>query len=79
MVRDATLTSQFDPEELAELLKLQEHESTPPDNPNLKLSLLNYILFMGYSQDMYEAARQNAHLCFPDIEILSHYRVKRQA
>ena len=79
MVRDATLASQFDPEELAELLEPQEHESTPPDDPNLKLSLLNYISFMGCSQDMYEAARQNARSCFPDIEILSHYQVERRA
>ena len=79
MVKDATLASQFDPEELAELLEPQEHESTPPDDPNLKLSLLNYISFMGCSQDMYEAARQNARWCFPDIEILSHYRVERRA
>ena len=56
MVKDATLASQFDPKELAELLEPQEHKSTPPDDPNLKLSLLNYISFMGASQHIYEAA-----------------------
>ena len=60
MVKDATVASQFDPEELADFLEPQEHESTPPDDPNLKLSLLNYISFMGSSQDVYEAAHQNA-------------------
>ena len=78
-VKDATLASQFSPEELTELLEPQEHESTPPDDPNLKLSLLNYISFMGGSQDLYEAARQNTRRCFPDVDILSHYRVERQA
>ena len=79
MVKDATLASQFDPEELAEFLEPREHESTPPDDPNLKLSLLNYISFMGSSQDTYEAARQNARQCFPNVDLLSHYRVERQA
>ena len=79
MVKGATVASQFDPEELAEFLEPQEHESTPPDDPNLKLSLLNYISFMGSSQDVYEAARQNAHQCFPNVDILSHYRVERRA
>ena len=79
MIKEATLASQFGPEELAELLEPQEHTSVPPDNPTLKLSLLNYILFMGCSQDMYEAARQNTHQCYPDIDILSHYQVKQLA
>ena len=79
MVKESTLASQFDPEELAELLEPQAHTSTPPDDPDLKLSLLNYISFIGCSQDAYEAARQNTRQCYPDIEILSHYRVERQA
>ena len=79
MVKEATLASQFSAEELSELLEPQEHTSTPPDDPSLKLSLLNYISFMGCSQDMYEAARQNTNQCYPDIELLSHYRVERQA
>jgi len=79
MVKEATLASQFDAEELAELLEPQEHISTPPDDPSLKLSLLNYISFMGCSQDIYEAACQNVRQCYPDIELLSHYRVERQA
>ena len=79
MVKDATLASQFDPEELAELLDPQEHTSTPPDDPNLKLSLLNFISFMGCSQGTYEAARQNTQQCFPDIELLSYYQVERRA
>ena len=79
MVQEATLESQFNPEELAELLDPQEHPSTPPDDPALRLSLLNYISFMGCSQDTYEAAHQNLSQCFPDIKLLSFYWIERQA
>ena len=79
MIKEATLASQFDTEELAELFEPQEHTSTPPDDANLKLSLLNYISFMGSPQGTYEMARQNANQCFPNVDILSHYRVERQA
>jgi hypothetical protein len=79
MVKEATLESQFDAEELAELLEPQAHVSTPPDDPVLRLSLLNYISFMGYPQGTYEAARQNTNHCYPDIELLSHYRIERRA
>ncbi|KAF9786383.1 hypothetical protein BJ322DRAFT_1108239 [Thelephora terrestris] len=54
VVRTATLASQFDPEELEELLEPQEHESIPPDDPILKLSLLNYVSLLTSSQEAYE-------------------------
>ena len=79
MVAEATLASQFTPEELAELLDPRENESMPPEDPGLKLSLLNYISLMGHSQEAYEATRQNTQQCFPDIEILSHYQAERRA
>jgi hypothetical protein len=66
MVKEATLKSQFDAEELAELLEPQAHVSTPPDDPVLRLSLLNYISFMGDPQGSYEAACRNTHHCYPD-------------
>ena len=50
MVKTSTLASQFEPEELSNLLNPWEHESTPSDDPVLKLSLRNFILFMGASQ-----------------------------
>ena len=77
MLETSTLASQFDPEQLAELLEPREHESTPPDDPGLKLSLLNYISLMGCSQEAYEATRQNLRQCYPDIEMLSHFQVER--
>ena len=79
LVEKATLESQFDPEELAELLDPLEHASTPPDDPILKLSLLNYISLLGHSQDAYEATRQNTRRCFPDIELLLYWQVRRRA
>ena len=54
MIKELALASQFEPEELADLLDPQEHESTPSDNPVLKLSLLDFILFMDTSQVIYE-------------------------
>ena len=79
MVKDATLATQFSPEEFAELSNPQEHVSTPPDDPALKLSLLNYLSFTTCSQEIYDKARQNLSQCYPGIELLSHYRIERQA
>ena len=77
LVEEATLASQFDPEELVELLDPLEHESTPPDDPGLKISLLNFITSTSLSQTAYEEACQNIQQCFPDIKILSYYQVER--
>ena len=79
LIKTASLASQFDPDELAEFLDPREHESEPPDDPGLKLSLLNFISFMGHSQTAYNDACQNVRQCFPDIEILSYYQVERRA
>ena len=79
-VETATLASQFDPGELEEFLWPQEHESIPPNDPALRLSLLNYISLLGSSlQDAYEAVRKNTQRCYNNIEILSHYQVERHA
>ena len=79
MVRGATLASQFEPDELAEFLHPQEIPSSPPEDPSLKLSLLNFISFMGCSQNTYEAARQNTQQCYPGIKLLSYYQAERRA
>ena len=70
------IASQFDPEELQELLDPQEHATTPLDDPSLRLSLLNYISLMGSSRDTYEAIRQNIQECIPGTELLSYYQVE---
>ena len=74
-VKSANLASQFDPEELQELLDPQEHSATPLDDPSLRLSLLNYISLMGSSRDAYKAIRHNIQECFPGTELLSYYQV----
>ena len=76
LVRTATLASQFSPEELADFLNPEEHKSTPPDDPNLRLSLLNLISLMGSSRDTYDAIRQNTQQSFPGIELLSYYQAE---
>lgn len=78
MVEEATLASQFDPEELAEFLNPPEHRSTLPDDPAFKLSLLNYLAFMGSSQETYNVAHQNTHTCYPNIKLLSYYQIEQR-
>ena len=79
-VEIVTLASQFDPEQLEEFLWPQEHKSIPPNDPALRLSLLNYIPLLGSSsQDAYEAVRKNTRRRYNNIKILSHYQVERRA
>lgn len=54
-VREATLASQFTPEDLADLLHPREHESTPMDDPDLMLSLRAFVELLGSTQNDYEA------------------------
>ena len=79
LVETSTLASQFSPEELEELLEPQEHESVPPDDPDLMLSLRNYMTLMGSSQDTYKDIRQNVRLYRPSINPLSFYQVEHRA
>ena len=59
LVKAATLVSQFSPQELADFLNPEEHESASPDDPNFRFSLLNFISLMSSSQDTYKAVHQN--------------------
>ena len=54
MVKEATLESQFSPEELDDLLNPWEHESTPMDDPDLMLSLRAFIGLLDGTQWDYE-------------------------
>ena len=76
LLKISMLTSQFEAEGLTYFLHPGERNSTLPDDPILKLSLLNFISFLGSSQHTYEAAHQNPQLCFPEIELLSYYQVE---
>src|ERR1700679_2505941 len=77
-VESATLGSQFSSEELRELLEPEEHLSMPLEDPQLRLSLLNYIALLGSSRDTYEAVRQNIEQC-TDVELLSYFQVEKRA
>ena len=79
LVKEATLASQFSPEELDDLLNPLEHESTPVDDPNLMLSLRAFIGFLGSTQGDYERMRQYNRARDPNIDMLSYYRVERRA
>ena len=77
LVRNVTLVSQFNPGELADFLNSEELKSTPPDDPNFKLSLLNYVSLIGSSQGVYKVICQNTQQCFPSTDLLSHYQVEQ--
>ena len=79
MVKEATLTNQFSPEDLAEFLDPQEHASVPSDDPVLRFSLRNFISCMDASQRTYEEVCRNAQELVPDLEPLSFYQVQRRA
>ena len=78
MVRDATLESQFTPEELATLRDPQAHSSTPEDDRYLKYSIQNFIDLLGCAQDKYTAVRDNLRELDPNIPTLSYDQVKRR-
>ena len=79
MVKEATLATQFSPEDLAEFLNPQEHTSVPSDDPVLRFSLRNFISCMDASQRTYEEVCRNARELIPDLEPLSFYQVQRRA
>ena len=76
MVKDATLESQFSPEELAALRDPQENDSTPEDDPYLKFSIRNFIDLLGCARDKYSAVRENYLELHPDAPVLSYDQVK---
>ena len=78
-VREATLASQFTPEDLADLLHPREHESTPMDDPDLMLSLRAFVELLGSTQNDYEAMRRIMEARDPNIKMFSYYRVERRA
>lgn len=79
MVKEATLESQFSPEELDGLLNPMEHESTPMDDPNLMMSLRTFIGLLDSSQKNYDLMRLISRARDNEIEMLSYYRVERKA
>ena len=78
-MKDATLATQFSPEELTEFLNPREHASVPSDDPILRFSLRNFISCMDASQRTYEEVCQNAQELVPELQPLSFYQVQRRA
>ena len=79
MVREASLDSQFSPEELDVLRNPQEcSESSPEDDPHLRFSIRNFIDLLGCSQDSYSRVRENVRELFPETPVLSYNQVKRR-
>jgi len=79
MVRNATLDSQFSPEELDVLRNPWAHESSPEDDPYLKFSIQNFINLLGCAQDRYAAMRENYLGLHPGAPVLLYDQVKRRA
>ena len=69
--------SQFAPSELETLLNLEDCDSTIPEDPYLKLSIMNYTSFLTQSQITYEEVRKNIKACIPGAQLLSHYLVEK--
>ena len=77
MVKDATLESQLDPEDLDRLWNPTPHSSTPADDPDLLLSISTFIDLMNSSQDAYDNICENIRRRNPEIDMLSYARAKR--
>ena len=77
LVEEATLASQFDPAELERLLNPDLRDSTIPEDPYLKLSVMNYLSFLTQSQAAYDCARENIEACFPGARLLTYYLVEK--
>ena len=77
MVEDATLKCQFSPAELEAFCNPQELSSSPSEDPDLLLSISNYIANLNASQDIYRKSRLNIQRRSPEVKMLSYDQVKR--
>ena len=77
MLKEATLESQFSPSELDEFRNPQEISFSPSEDPDLLLSILNYIANLNASQDVYNKNRLNIQRRFPEAKVLSFDQAKR--
>ena len=77
MIEEAKLDSQFSPDELDAFRNPQEILSSPSDDPDLLLSISNYVANLNASQDIYIKNRLNIQRRFPGAKILSYDQVER--
>ena len=78
MLEEATLDTQFSPRELEAFQNPQEILSSPSDNPDLLLSISNYVANLNASQDIYIKNRLNTQRRSPEIKMLSYDQVQRR-
>ena len=78
MLEEATLESQFSPDELEALRNPQELSSSPSEDPDLLLSISSYITNLNASQDIYRKNRLNIQRRSPEVKMLSYDQVKRK-
>ena len=78
MLRNATLGSQFTPKELDDFLNPQELDFSPSEDPDLLLSISNYVDTLNASQDVYAKTRLNFQRRSPEVKMLSYDQVKRR-
>ena len=76
MIEDAILESQFGPGELEAFRNPQELMFSPSDDPDLLLSILNFVANINGSQDIYTKNRLNFQRRSPEVKILSYDQVK---
>ena len=78
MIEDAILESQFGPGELEVFRNPQEIMFSPSDNPDLLLSISNFVANINGSQDIYTKNHLNFQRRSPEVKILSYDQVKRR-
>lgn len=77
MVKDVTLESHLSLEDINALRNPRAHTSTPSDDPDLLLSISNFINLMTSSQKSYDKIARSIQQRDPKIEMLSYDRASR--
>ena len=78
MLEEATLESQFSPDELETFKNPQGLSFSPSEDPDLLLSISNYVANLNASQDIYRKNRLNIQRRSPEVKMLSYDQVKRR-
>ena len=77
MLKEATLESQFSLDELEAFRNPQEISFSPSEDPDLLLSISNYITNLNASQAVYKSNRLNFQRRSPEVKMLSFEQAKR--
>jgi len=78
MLEDAELESQFSPDELEAFCNPREILSSPSDDPDLLLSIANYVVGLNTSQHIYAESCLNFQRRSPEVKMLSYDQVQRR-